>query len=234
MEPLIQVKDLAYHYPDGTEALSGIYLSVFLGEKVSLIGPNGAGKSTFLLMLNGILAGHGEVRVDGLELSHKTIQQIRARVGVVFQNPDDQLFSPTVFEDVAFGPTYQGLSKHDVEHRVIDALKSVHMLDYMNRNPYHLSGGEKKRIAIATVLSMQPAILLLDEPTAGLDPRSRRELIELLAELPQTMLIATHDLDMARQLTPRLVVINDGRVIQDGSSADILQQKEILLQNGLA
>lgn len=234
MTALIQVQDLTYTYPDGTSALNGIHLSVNQGEKVALVGPNGAGKSTFLLLLNGILQGEGLVQIDGLVLHRKNLNQIRAMVGVVFQNPDDQLFSPTVFEDVAFGPTYQGLSKHDIEHRVIDALQAVHMLDFIHRNPYHLSGGEKKRIAIATVLSMHPSILVLDEPTAGLDPRSRRKLIELLAELPQTMLIATHDLAMVGQLTPRMVIINHGQVIQDGSSESILQQPDLLLNNGLA
>jgi cobalt/nickel transport system ATP-binding protein len=154
-------------------------------------------------------------------------------VGVVFQNPDDQLFSPTVFEDIAYGPIYQGMDTLTVQERVRQALAAVHMDGYADRNPYHLSGGEKKRIAIATVLSMQPQILIFDEPTSGLDPRARRELIELLQELPQTMVIATHDLEMVERLTSRTVILNQGKIVADGSTADILGDEHLLAVNGL-
>ena len=198
-----------------------------------MIGANGAGKSTLLSHLNGILSGQGQISVAGFPLIKKNLAQIRAIVGVVFQNPDDQLFSPTVFEDVAYGPLYQGLDQQTIRMRVERALCAVGLNGFSSRNPYHLSNGEKKRVAIASVLSMQPQILVFDEPTAGLDPRARRELITLLAELPQTMLIATHDLDLARQLTPRTVLMNDGRIIADGSTDQILEDKSLLLKNGL-
>jgi cobalt/nickel transport system ATP-binding protein len=231
--PLIHIEQLAYRYPDGKHALHGIDLTVMAGEKIALVGANGAGKSTLLLHLNGILTGQGRICIDGLALNKQTLGQIRAKVGVVFQNPDDQLFSPTVFEDVAFGLIYQGLDKATVAEKAAGALAAVHMQGYEQRNPYHLSGGEKKRIAIATVLSMQPEVLIFDEPTAGLDPRARRELIELLAELPQTMLIATHDLAMAAQLTPRTVVLNAGHITADEPTGDILKNNQLLMENGL-
>jgi cobalt/nickel transport system ATP-binding protein len=230
---MIQIEQLAYSYPDGKNALRNINLFVEAGEKIALVGANGAGKSTLLLHLNGILIGQGRICIDGHELNKQTLGRIRAMVGVVFQNPDDQLFSPTVFEDVAFGLIYQGLQPEVVAERVEQALAAVHMQGYERRNPFHLSGGEKKRIAIATVLSMQPQVLVFDEPTAGLDPRARRELIDLLQELPQTMLIATHDLAMVAQLTTRTVVLNAGQITADGPSIDILENNPLLLENGL-
>jgi cobalt/nickel transport system ATP-binding protein len=233
MPPLIQIHNLEYAYPDGRIALKGIHLDVERGEKIALVGANGAGKSTLLLQLNGVLQGQGRICIDGHELNQHNLGRIRSMVGLVFQNPDDQLFSPTVYEDVAFGPIYQGLEKQVVAEKTAQALADVHMQGYEQRNPYHLSGGEKKRIAIATVLSMQPEVLIFDEPTAGLDPRARRELIELLAELPQTMLIATHDLAMAAQLTPRTVVLNAGQITADGTTLDILENNTLLMENGL-
>jgi cobalt/nickel transport system ATP-binding protein len=230
---LIQIEQLAYSYPDGKNALRNVNLLVEAGEKIALVGANGAGKSTLLLHLNGILIGQGRICIDGQELNKHTLVRIRAMVGVVFQNPDDQLFSPTVFEDVAFGLIYQGLQPEVVTERVGQALEAVHMQGYERRNPFHLSGGEKKRIAIATVLSMQPQVLVFDEPTAGLDPRARRELIDLLQELPQTMLIATHDLAMVAQLTTRTVVLNAGQITADGPSSSILADDELLWENGL-
>src|SRR5512133_812693 len=188
------VQDLSFSYPDGHAALRGVSLALCRGDKVALVGPNGAGKSTLLGHLNGILEKQqGTIRVGELELTRQTLGRVRAMVGLVFQSPDDQLFSPTVFDDVAFGPIYQGLPAAEVHARVEEALAMVHMESYIQRVSYHLSVGEKKRIAIATVLSMRPEMLVLDEPSAGLDPRARRTLIELLRELPQSMIVATHD-----------------------------------------
>ena len=234
LPPIIRIDNLCYTYPDGKQALNGISLAIGAGEKAALVGSNGAGKSTLLLHLNGILtASHGTIEIDGLLLNKKNVSRIRALAGLVFQNPDDQLFSTTVYEDVSYGPTYQGLPQKEVEERVHQALKVVGMESYALRVPYHLSGGEKKRIAIATVLSMQPSILVFDEPTAGLDPRARRELIDLLRTLPQTMLIATHDMEMVQSLTPRTIVLNTGKVAADGATADLLADEALLLQNGL-
>ena len=205
---IIEIENLSYAYPDGTNALTGINLTVMPGEKVALVGANGAGKSTLLLHLNGILIGAGTIHIGGLNVEKQNLRNIRGMVGVVFQNPDDQLFSPTVFEDVAYGLIYQGESHQTIHQKVDQALLDVGLdHDYAVRNPYHLSGGEKKRIAIATVLSMDPHILVFDEPTAGLDPRSRRELIELIETLDHTVVIATHDLDLAKRITPRMVVM---------------------------
>jgi len=230
---MIEIKALNYQYPDGKQALTNIHLQLLPGEKVAITGANGAGKSTLLLHLNGILAGIGQILIDGMEVKKSNLSQSRALVGVVFQNPEDQLFSNTVEEDVAFGPIYQGLDKMTVNGRVSQALAAVDMLDYASRNPYHLSGGEKKRVAIATVLSMQPKILIFDEPTAGLDPRARRELISLMQTLPQTMLIATHDLDLVEKLTPRMVIMNGGQIVADGDSLLLLNDEDLLLKNGL-
>jgi cobalt transport protein ATP-binding subunit len=231
----IEVEALTFHYPDGRLALDDVSLSVAPGEKVALVGPNGAGKSTLLLHLNGILrATSGAVCVGGLPLTDDTLGQIRAWVGLVFQNPDDQLFSPRVFQDVAFGPLHMGLLEADVQARVERALAAVGMSGYADRISYHLSVGEKKRIAIATVLSMEPQILVLDEPSSGLDPRARRSLIQLLRELDQqTMLISTHDMRLANELCSRTVILDTGRVVAAGPTADILNNKELVEQHGL-
>lgn len=233
MHHSVEIEHLSFNYPDGTPALFDVSLQVAGGERVALVGPNGAGKSTLLLHLNGILQGDGAITVAGERLTDASLKRIRALVGVVFQNPDDQLFSPTVFEDVAYGPVYQGLSAEEVKARVAAALGAVHMEGYEQRPSYHLSVGEKKRIAIATTLSMEPEVLAMDEPSAGLDPRARRALINLLRELPQTMLVATHDLALARELLPRMVVMNHGRIVADGATADLLKDEALLVANGL-
>ncbi|HET9496073.1 MAG TPA: ABC transporter ATP-binding protein [Chloroflexia bacterium] len=231
--PSIQVEGLTFSYPDGHPALHDVSMSVAQGEKVAMVGPNGAGKSTLMLHLNGILSGQGKVRVCGLDVVKEHLGRVRAAVGMVFQQPDDQLFSPTVFEDVAFGPIYQGLSEEEVRVRVERALEAVHMPQYAGRVSHHLSVGEKKRIAIATVLSMQPEVLVLDEPTAGLDPRARRDLIHLLRELPQTCLITTHDLPMVLELCSRTIVMDGGRVVADGPTETILCDAALLEAHGL-
>ena len=234
MHHTIEVHDLAFAYPDGRQALRGVDLRVAPGEKVGLVGPNGAGKSTLMLHLNGILEpAAGEVLVCGQPVDQEHLAYVRRSVGLVFQDPDDQLFSPTVFEDVAFGPMYMGLKPEEVRSRVARALQAVGMEHASERVPHHLSGGEKKRVAIATVLAMDPEILVLDEPTAGLDPRSRRELIHLLAELPQTMLVSTHDLAMVRQLFQRSVVIDAGVIVADGPTDEIFASSDLLEAHGL-
>ncbi|MEY2820148.1 MAG: hypothetical protein RL275_3611 [Chloroflexota bacterium] len=230
---VLAVNDLHFSYPDGHTALNGVSFKLCEGDKVALVGPNGAGKSTLMLHLNGILGGKGEVEVAGMRLTRDNLPAIRAMVGLVFQSPDDQLFSPTVFEDVAFGPLHMGLPEGEVRARVDAALEAVRMTAYRDRLSHHLSVGEKKRIAIATVLSMNPNLLVLDEPSAGLDPRARRTLINLLRDLPITMLVSTHDMSMVRELFPRTIVMDDGRVVADGLTMDILENETLLNAHGL-
>ncbi len=234
-EKIIQIEGLSFTYPDGHQALSEVNLTVERGESVAFIGPNGAGKSTLLLHLNGILRGkNGAVKVLGHPVGGDHLRLIRSKVGLVFQDPEDQLFSPTVFDDVAFGPLNMGCSAEEVRRRVEHALRQVRVVGYEGRSPHHLSMGEKKRIAIATVLSMDPEVLVLDEPTSNLDPRGRWELIELLRGLPLTKLIATHDLDMVRDLCERTVLLDRGRVVADGPTLSILSDRALLAEHGLA
>lgn len=230
---VLQVDNLHFSYPDGHAALNGVTLCLAEGDKAALVGPNGAGKSTLMLHLNGILSGQGDVTVAGLPVNEKNLPVIRAAVGLVFQNPDDQLFSPTVFEDVAFGPLHMGLPEEQVHARVEEALEQVRMSKYRDRLSHHLSVGEKKRISIATVLSMHPKILVLDEPTAGLDPRARRTLIHLLRDLPITMLVSTHDMALVKELFPRTVVMDEGRIVADGLTAELLANGPLLDAHGL-
>lgn len=213
--PIIRIRNSSFSYPDGRQALFDICLEVAVGERVAIVGNNGAGKSTLLLQLNGILRGTGSVQVSGLTLNDSTVRAIRAKVGLVFQDPDDQLFSPTVFDDVAFGPLNMGLDEDDVVAHSNWALEQVRMADYAQRMPHHLSLGEKKKVAIATVLSMKPDVLALDEPSSSLDPRSRRDLIDLLKALPQTLIVASHDLDLVQALCTRAVVLDRGRIVAD-------------------
>jgi cobalt/nickel transport system ATP-binding protein len=231
--PLLVVENLRFSYPDGQKALQGMSFEIADGEKVALVGPNGAGKSTLMLHLNGILQGEGHVQVGDLPLTRANLPAIRARVGLVFQNPDDQLFSPTVFEDVAFGPLHMGLPESEVRLRVERALEQVGMSAYAERLSFHLSVGEKKRVAIATVLSMEPSILVFDEPSAGLDPRARRTLIHLLRDLPLTMLVSTHDMRLVRDLFPRTIIVDDGLVVADGPTEELLEDEALLEAHGL-
>ncbi len=231
--PTLLVEDLSFSYPDGHTALRNASLRIKRGEKVGLVGPNGAGKSTLMLHLNGILSGQGQVRIAGLPVTKPNLALIRAKVGLVFQNPDDQLFSPTVFEDVAFGPLHMGLPVTEVRARVHRALEQVDMGAYAERLSHHLSVGEKKRIAIATVLSMAPEILVLDEPSAGLDPRARRALINLLRQLPLTMLVSTHDMRLVQELFPRMIIMDEGRVVADGPTPVLMNDAGLLEAHGL-
>jgi cobalt transport protein ATP-binding subunit len=230
----VAIEGLRYAYPDGFEALRGVTLDISRGEKVALVGPNGAGKSTLMLHLNGILEpSAGTVAIGGTPVTSKTVKRIRAEVGIVFQDPDDQLFSPTVFEDVAFGPIHMGLAEREVRARVEGALAAVGMAGFEKRLPHHLSLGQRKRVAMATVLSMDPSVLVFDEPSAGLDPRGRRELIRLLESLPQTMLVSTHDMRLVAEVFPRTVVIDGGEVVADGPTEAILRDDVLLEAHGL-
>jgi cobalt transport protein ATP-binding subunit len=231
--PVIAIDDLSFAYPDGHHALHGISLTIQPGEKVALVGPNGAGKSTLMLHLNGILGENAPIRISGLPLTRDNLPLVRARVGLVFQNPDDQLFSPTVFEDVAFGPLHMGLPEAEIRGRVSAALAQVGMAGFEERLSHHLSTGQKKRVAIATVLSMQPDILVLDEPAAGLDPRGRRALIDLLRALDVTMLVSSHDMLLVEELFPRTIIVDEGQVVADGVTETLLRDEALLESHGL-
>lgn len=230
---MLRVQNLSFTYPNGYQALTGIDLEVTTGQKVALVGPNGAGKSTLFLRLIHLLRGTGQVEVAGVPVTERTLRQVRALVGLVFQDPNDQLFSTTVGEDVAFGPLHAGQTRAEVHQRVAAALAAVGMAGYEEHLPPHLSLGQRKRVALATVLAMDPPVLLLDEPSAGLDPRARRNLIALLTTLSQTMLIATHDMRLAWTLCPRTVILDDGHLVADGPTAQLLQDAALLGQHGL-
>jgi cobalt/nickel transport system ATP-binding protein len=233
----LEVKGLAYAYPDGNQALFGVNLNIERGERVALLGPNGAGKTTLVMHLNGILkAGLGTVAVGGLEVdtdNKETLQEIRQRVGIVFQDPDDQLFMPTVREDIAFGPINMGITGSDLEDRVMEALFLVGMADYADRPPHHLSFGQRRRVAVATVLAMKPEILVLDEPSSNLDPASRRELADILRSLDVTLLMVTHDLPYALELCQRSVILSQGTIVADGNTFDILCNEALMAENRL-
>jgi cobalt/nickel transport system ATP-binding protein len=232
----ITVHHLTYAYPDGTQALQDISFKIHPSERVALVGANGSGKSTFLLHLNGILAPQsGSITIGEWPLEPAFLKQIRNFVGLVFQNPDDQIFMTTVWDDIAFGLVNQGIPEPTLRWRVQQAMEAVNLdpVRYRDRNPHHLSGGEKKRVAIAGVLAMNPQVLVLDEPSAQLDPRSRRQLIQLLDDLPETQIIATHDLDLALDLCSRTIVLNQGRVVFDGDTESVLTNIPFLQEHAL-
>ena len=232
--PAIRVENLSYRYPDGRVALDGVDLNIAPGERVAILGPNGAGKTTLMLHLNGVLsASSGTVEIGGMALNRKNLREIRRRVGVVFQDPDDQLFMPTVAQDVAFGPANFGVTGDALAERVQAALEIVSMTEHADRSPAHLSGGQRRRAALATVLACEPEILVLDEPSANLDPVARRELAETLATLSATMVIVTHDLPYAAQLCERAIVLDSGVVVADDSVTVVLSDRELLAAHRL-
>jgi len=232
----VELAGVHHAYPDGRQALRGVDLSVATGERVAVLGPNGAGKTTLVLHLNGVLApSAGRVSVDGLDTADKAaLREIRRRVGLVFQDPDDQLFCPTVRQDVAFGPANLGLEPDEVDARVVEALDAVGMGAAVDRAPHHLSVGERRRVAVATVLAMRPTTLVLDEPSANLDPASRSELAAVLADLDLTLVVVTHDLPYALELCPRAVVLDEGRVVADDATAALLADADRLAAHRLA
>lgn len=234
MYKIVEIEGLSFNYPDGRQALKDINLTIRSGETVAIVGPNGAGKSTLLLHFNGILRGNSVVKIFGMTADDKNIRQIRQKVGLVFQEPEDQLFSPTVFDDVAFGPINMGFTEAEVRCRVSQALEWVGMKGYEKRSPHHLSVGEKKRIAVATVLSLNSELLVLDEPSSNLDPRNKWALIALLKQLPVTKIIATHDLELVQALCQRTIVMDKGAIVVDGETRSILADISLLKAHGLA
>ncbi len=224
---VIETKDITYEYPDGTKALEDVNFNVEEGKIVALLGPNGAGKSTLFLHFNGILRpSFGDIIIDGEPVNYnkKDLMRIRQKVGIVFQNPDDQLFAPTVLEDVAFGPMNMGLSKEEVDNRVKEALVRVGMEGFEKKPPHHLSGGQKKRVAIAGILAMKPKIMVLDEPTSGLDPKGASQILRLLYKLNKegiTIVISTHDVDLVPLYASKVYIISEGKIIKEGTASEV-------------
>jgi cobalt/nickel transport system ATP-binding protein len=231
---IIELQDVHYSYPDGTRALNGISFRIVHGESVGIVGANGAGKSTLLLRINGtLLPTQGSVSIGETILSKKTVKEIRKKIGFVFQDPDDQIFMPTVFEDVAFGPLHLGWTLENVEQSAIKALEQVNCLHLKDRPPHRLSLGQRRSISIASVISMDPDILIMDEPSSNLDPRSRRQLIQLLKKFDHSKMLASHDLDMVMQLCDRTIILNEGTVVADGKTLELFSNETLLEENGL-
>lgn len=233
MKEVIKVKNLSFSYQEGDFRLKNISFKIYEKETVGIIGPNGSGKTTLILNLVGILKGEGEIDVFNMPLNRKNLKEIRKKMQIVFQNPDDQLFSSTVFDDISFGPLNLGLGEEEVIKRVDDALKKIEMIEFKDRAPFHLSFGEKKKISIATVLSMNPEIIIFDEPTQGLDPRSRKGVIEIIKRIDGTKIVISHDLEMIREICSRLILLNNGALITSGEKDEILSNKKLLEDNGL-
>lgn len=230
---MLTINNVTVEYPDGTKAINNLSLNVKSGEKLALIGANGAGKSTLMLAIEGILDSTGEIKIDDLVVDSKNIVKVRQQVGMLFQNPDDQLFMATIYDDIAFGPRNAGLDEESVKYRVEDRLKLLNIEHLKDKTSLKLSGGEKRMAALATVLAMKPSVMLLDEPTAFLDPKARRNLINVLNSLPHTMLIATHDLTFAKEVCREAVVIKDGNFFVKGNCDEILYNQELMDEGGI-
>lgn len=230
---MLTINYVTVEYPDGTKAINNLSLNVKSGEKLALIGANGAGKSTLMLAIEGILDSTGEIKIDDLVVDSKNIVKVRQQVGMLFQNPDDQLFMATIYDDIAFGPRNAGLDEESVKYRVEDRLKLLNIEHLKDKTALKLSGGEKRMAALATVLAMKPSVMLLDEPTAFLDPKARRNLINVLNSLPHTMLIATHDLTFAKEVCREAVVIKDGNFFAKGNCDEILYNQELMDEGGI-
>lgn len=230
---MLTINNVTVEYPDGTKAINNLSLNVKSGEKLALIGANGAGKSTLMLAIEGILDSTGKIKIDDLVVYSKNIVKVRQQVGMLFQNPDDQLFMATIYDDIAFGPRNAGLDEESVKYRVEDRLKLLNIEHLKNKTALKLSGGEKRMAALATVLAMKPSVMLLDEPTAFLDPKARRNLINVLNSLPHTMLIATHDLTFAKEVCREAVVIKDGNFFAKGNCDEILFNQELMDEGGI-
>lgn len=230
---MLTINNVSVEYPDGTKAINNLSLNVKSGEKLALIGANGAGKSTLMLAIEGILDSTGEIKIDDLVVDSKNIVKVRQQVGMLFQNPDDQLFMATIYDDIAFGPRNAGLDEESVKYRVEDRLKLLNIEHLKDKTALKLSGGEKRMAALATVLAMKPSVMLLDEPTAFLDPKARRNLINVLNSLPHTMLIATHDLTFAKEVCREAVVIKDGNFFAKGNCDEILYNQELMDEGGI-
>lgn len=232
MEEIIKISNLNFTYPDGKQVLNDINLNVYENESVGIIGPNGAGKTTLLLHLLGILRGKGEINVLGMSMNDGNLKKIRSKISLVFQDPDDQLFTPTVFDDIAFGPLNLGHPRDLIGEKVKESLNKVGMSGFEERFPHHLSFGEKKRISIATVLAMEVEILVLDEPSSNLDPKARRQLINLLNNLKITKIIAAHDLKLVSEVCKRVILLDEGKIIVGGNTEDILNNKLLMERYG--
>jgi len=235
--PIISVQNISFTYPDGKKALENVSFDVYQGESVALIGSNGAGKSTLLLHLNGSMGipddKRAKIKIAEIELTRNNLKEIRKNVGIVFQNPDDQLFMPSVFDDIAFGPINLGYPDSLIKEKVTKALEAVGLAHFEKRTSYHLSYGEKKLVSIATIISMDPKLVVLDEPTNGLDPRGKKKIINILKNMTVTKVIATHDLEMAYELCNRAILINEGEIIAIGDAGDIIENEQLMLENGL-
>ncbi len=229
----VKFRHVSFNYPDGIEALKDINLTIYAKEKVAIIGPNGAGKSTFITLLNGVRRGDGEINILGLPLNKKNLPKIRSLLGIVFQNPDDQLFCPTIYEDIAFGPLNSGLNEAQIKENVQYALRETDLEGYEERSPFHLSFGERKRASIATILSLKPQIIAMDEPTSNLDPAHRRDIISWINQRKETFIVTSHDLDMIWDTCSRAIILNKGKIIADGAAKEILSRKELLEKNNL-
>jgi cobalt/nickel transport system ATP-binding protein len=232
-EAVIKMRSVSFSYPDGIRALDGVNVEIFRDEAVGIVGPNGAGKSTLLLHLNGLLRGAGTVRVMGMEVNGRNLREIRRAVGLVFQDPEDQLFMPTVYDDVAFGLLYRRFPQYELDARVKEALEAVGLKGFEARSAHHLSFGEKKKVSLATVLALEPSIIALDEPTSNLDPESRDEFIRLLKSCRGTKVVTTHDLDLVVEMCDRAVLLSAGRIVADGGTAEVLGDRALMERHRL-